>query len=150
MKKAVDEDKILSKIDDLNGYLEELEKIKPSDFEEYEKSIEKKRSCERLLQISVESVIDICNILVSSLKLGIPYDEDALFEKLEEKEIISKEMKDKLKNMKGFRNILVHKYGEVDDEKVFEKLDILGDFDEFKEEILKFLRSLRSKDRKDG
>ena len=92
MRKIIDEKKILSKIDELNRYLEELEKIRPIDFEEYEKSIEKKRSCERLLQISIESVIDACNILVSNLKLGVPYDEDILFRKLKEKAIISKKM----------------------------------------------------------
>ena len=145
MKNAIDEDKVLSKIDELNKYLEELEKIRPLDFDEYRKSIEKKRSCERLLQISVESVIDTCNIIVSNLKLGIPYDEDALFEKLEQNGIISKQMRNKLKDMKGFRNILVHKYGEVDDEKVFENLDRLEDFEQFKEEILNFLRKFENK-----
>ena len=145
MKNAIDEDKVLSKIDELNKYLEELEKIRPLDFDEYRKSIEKKRSCERLLQISVESVIDTCNIIVSNLKLGIPYDEDALFEKLEQNGIISKQMRNKLKDMKGFRNILVHKYGEVDDEKVFENLDRLEDFEQFKEEILNFLKKFGNK-----
>ena len=39
--------------------------------------------------------------------------------------------------MKGFRNILVHKYGVVDDELVFEMLkEKLSDFDMFKQEIL--------------
>ena len=39
--------------------------------------------------------------------------------------------------MKGFRNILVHKYGVVDDELVFEMLkEKLSDFDIFKHEIL--------------
>ena len=145
MKNAIDEDKVLSKIDELNKYLEELEKIRPLDFEEYRKSIEKKRSCERLLQISVESVIDTCSIIVSNLKLGVPYDEDVLFEKLEQKGIISKQMRNKLKDMKGFRNILVHKYGEVNDEKVFENLDELEDFEQFKEEILNFLRKFENK-----
>jgi uncharacterized protein YutE (UPF0331/DUF86 family) len=136
----MDEKKILAKIDELNGYLEELEKIKPNEFKGYESSIEKKRACERLLQVSIESVIDVCNVLVSGLKLGIPDDEDALFAKLEKKKIISKKMLITLGEMKGFRNILVHKYGKVDDELVFENLDKLGDFDKFKDEILSFLR----------
>ena len=40
--------------------------------------------------------------------------------------------------MKGFRNILVHKYGVVDDELVFEMLsEKLGDFELIIKEILK-------------
>lgn len=135
----IDKEKILSKIDELNGYLEELDKIKPSEYEEYKGSIEKKRSCERLFQISIEAVIDACNILLSNLKLGIPPDEDAIFEKLYGKKIISEGMRNILKNMKGFRNILVHKYGDVNDELAFENLSKLEDFVKFKEEILAFI-----------
>ena len=51
-------------------------------------------------------------------------------------------MKNKLINMKGLRNILVHRYGEVEDEIVFENLsENLGDFEKFKEEILKYIKS---------
>jgi len=139
--KLLDKEKLLSKIDELNGYLEELEKIKPVDFEEYESSIEKKRACERLLQIAVETVIDIANVLISNLKLGIPDDEDKMFEKLRKEKIISKNMETTLKEMKGFRNILVHKYAEVNDEMVFETLESINDFSEFVEKIVKFIKN---------
>ncbi len=138
--KKVDENKILSKIDQINSYLEEIEEIKPVDIEEYINSIAKKRAIERLLQISIESVIDICYIIVSGLKLGVPSDEDILFEKLSEKKIISNKLANTLKEMKGLRNILVHKYAHVKDEKVFENLESLEDFNTFKNEILKFLK----------
>lgn len=137
----MDKNRILSKIDELDKYLEELEKIKPNNAEEYKNSISDKRACERLLQISIEAVIDICNILVSGLKLGLPSDEEEMFEKLFNKRIISNKTKNILKNMKGFRNILVHKYGTVDDELVFEMLsERLDDFDKFKDEILKIIK----------
>ncbi len=139
--KKIDKKKILSKIDQIDLHLEEIEKIKPSDYNEYKNSIEKKRACERLLQISIEIIIEIAYIIVSNLKLGVPSDEDVLFEKLREKKIISKEIFTIIKEMKGFRNILVHKYGEVEDEKVFENLDNLEDFEKFKQEILKFLKN---------
>ncbi|MBU0760774.1 MAG: DUF86 domain-containing protein [Nanoarchaeota archaeon] len=136
----IDRGKIYSKIDELNNYLDELEKIKPADFKEYKDSIEKKRACERLLQISIETVIDVGNVLVSNLKLGIPSDEDELFDKLKHKKIISGKMEKILKDMKGFRNILVHKYGEVDDELAFENLDKLGDFEDFVGEVMSFVK----------
>jgi len=49
-------------------------------------------------------------------------------------------MKEKLRLMRGFRNILVHRYAEVDDELVFENLKNIGDFREFKEQIISFLK----------
>jgi|SRR3989344_221718 len=140
--KKVDEEKILSKIDILDSYLEELDEIKINDFEVYVNSIEKKRSIERLFQICIETAIDVCNILVSNLKLGIPSDEDSLFEKLKEKKVISNEMSKILINMKGLRNHLVHKYEDVKDERVFENLEKLEDFEKFKEEVLWFLKNI--------
>jgi len=140
MAKEIDKEKILSKIDQIDSYLEEIGQIRPIDFKEYQDSIEKKRSIERLLQISIEAVIDISYILVSNLKLGIPSDEDILFEELNKKKIISNNIKETLKQMKGLRNILVHKYAKVNDEEVFENLDNLKDFEKFKEEILRFIK----------
>ena len=137
----MDKKRILTKIDELNVYLDELDEIKIRDFDEYAKSKKDKRACERLLQIAIETVLDICNIIVSELKLGLPSDEDDLFKKLENKKIITKKLSIILKEMKGFRNILVHRYGETDDEKVFEILsEKLEDFETFKEEILRFLK----------
>jgi uncharacterized protein YutE (UPF0331/DUF86 family) len=137
---SLDKPRILSKFDEINGYLEELEKIIPQNLEDYVTSVKDKRACERLLQISLEVVIDVCNILISNLKLGLPEDEEAVFEKLVNKKIISNKLKSILNGMKGLRNILVHKYGEVDDELVFEVLsEKLGDFEIFKKEILEFL-----------
>jgi uncharacterized protein YutE (UPF0331/DUF86 family) len=138
----LDKNRILSKIDELDKYLGELEEILPKDFDEYNHSIEKKRACERLLQISIEIIIDILNIITSKLKLGLPSDEEELIQKIYVKGIISKSLKKILTEMKGFRNILVHKYGEVEDEIVYEILsEKLSDFEKFREEILKFLKN---------
>jgi len=142
----MDEKKILAKIDELDSYLEELNNIMPGSLEEYETSIKDKRACERLLQISIEVVLDIGNIILSGLKLGLPSEEDEVFDKLSEKQIISKKGAVVLKEMKSFRNVLVHKYGIVNDELVFENLNRLNDFSDFKEEILKYLKLRQKKE----
>jgi uncharacterized protein YutE (UPF0331/DUF86 family) len=136
----LDKDRILSKIDELDSYLIELEDVMPKNYEEYVNSIEKKRSCERLLHILIECTIDICTLMVKGLRLGLPSTEEDLFEKLGKKGIISREMKEKLKSMRGFRNILVHRYAEVDDELVFENLKNIDDFRRFRKQIISFLK----------
>ena len=138
----MDKERILSKLDELQVYLNELRQIRPKDYLEYVSNIEKKRACERLLQIMIECVIDVCMLLVKELKLGLPGEETDILEKLERKGIITAEMKSVLKRMKGFRNILVHRYGEIDDELVFENLQRLEDFERFKELVLSFLKRL--------
>ncbi len=136
----IDKERILIKIDEMMGYLEELKGIKPNKISRYKGSIEKRRACERLLQITIECVIDICTIIVKDLKLGIPEDETGMFEKIRKKGIISEKTKKNLEDMKGFRNILVHKYGAVHDGIVFENLSRISDFIKFKNEIIGFLK----------
>ncbi|MBU3913533.1 MAG: DUF86 domain-containing protein [Nanoarchaeota archaeon] len=145
----MDEERIMSILKELDRYTEELEVIKPEEIEEYISSIKDRRACERTLQISIESIIDICNIIFSELSLGMPADEDDVVKKLAIRGVISARMKDILSNMKGMRNILVHKYGEIKDEIVFEAIsERLGDFEKFKEEILNFLKSKNKKENK--
>lgn len=138
----VDKDRILAKIDELDSYINEFIQIAPVDFEEYQK-IEKKRSCERLLHLCIECIIDIAKLFVSGLRLGLPSEENDLFDKIQKKGIVSKEMNVALKKMKGFRNILGHEYATIDDELVFSAARTkLEDFRKFKEEVLKALKKL--------
>lgn len=137
----LDKERVLAKIDELEGYLSELEQVKPANPEEYKK-IEKKRSCERLLQLSIECMIDICALTVTGLRLGLPSEEDDLFERLEQAGMISPSMKENLRKMKAFRNIIVHEYGRIDDQIVYELLqNRLDDFETFKREILETIRN---------
>jgi len=137
----VDKERILAKIDRLDRYLHELKDIMPENFETYQK-IEKKRACERLLQVSVESVLDICAQVVIELRLGLPSEEDEIFEKLEQAKIISSATRETLKRMRGFRNILVHEYGHIDDRLVYDVLkNNIDDFNLIRKEIIAALKS---------
>jgi uncharacterized protein YutE (UPF0331/DUF86 family) len=138
---VIDRDRILAKLDELDTSLRELRSVVPPSFDEY-LTVEKRRSCERLLQVSIEAVIDTCALLVTGLRLGLPADEDDLFEKLASRGVISHRIADLLRRMKGMRNILVHEYGRVDNALVFETVEQrLGDFDAFTREVLSFLQS---------
>lgn len=139
----LDKNRILSKLDELDSYLIELEEVMPKNFGQYVDSIMKKRACERLLHVLIECAIDVCALMVKGLRLGLPSGEEDLFEKLEKRKIITKEMKGKLKTMRGLRNILVHRYGEVDDELVFDSLKNIDDFRQFRKEVVSALRKIR-------
>ena len=137
----VDRDRILAKLDELHGYLGELRQIVPESYARYVESVEKRRACERLLQIAIECVIDVCALFVSGLRLGLPAEEDDLIDKLEEAGLISSDMARVLKRMRGFRNILVHEYGRVDNALVFAMATRhLEDFSSFEQEILHALK----------
>jgi len=137
---VLDRERILAKLDELDGYLQELKAIAPGSLQEY-RQIEKKRACERLVQIAVENVIDICHLLVSGLRLGLPGEEDDLFEKLERAGVLPPQTKAIVQQMKGCRNILVHEYGDVDDEILFDTVTTgLADFAAFRREVVEALK----------
>jgi len=56
--------------------------------------------------------------------------------------VLGRGMREKLKAMKGFRNIVVHRYGAIDDRLAFGILcDHIDDFSGFKRDIEKYLSS---------
>lgn len=135
----VDRDRVLIKIDELDGYLRELRSIAPETYEEFLQT-EKKRASERLLQISIDCLIDICGLLLRGKRLGLPADETDIFDKLDEAGILPSPMKDTLRRMKGFRNILVHDYAKIDDRITFDMLrSHLDDFEHIKRSLQKSL-----------
>ncbi len=136
----LDRDRLLAKMDTLDGYLQELRQVLPATFAEYLASIEKRRACERLLQISIECVLDICGLLVTGLRLGLPSDEDDLVEKMRHAQVLSPETASLVKSMKGFHNILVHEYGGIDNAIVFKTSTVrMADFGTFRQDILRFI-----------
>ena len=137
----LDKERIMSKVAELDSFLGELKQVSPATFDQYQ-AVEKKRSCERLLQLCIECIIDVCKMLVSGLKLGLPSDENDLFNKLHAKRIISKEMAKTLREMRGFRNILIHEYAAVDDELVYSYVKTnIKDFEKFKTQIFAAISS---------
>lgn len=135
----VDRDRVLAKLDEMDGYLGELRSILPVNLEAYQ-TVEKRRACERLLQVSVECALDVCHQLVAGRRLGLPGAEDDMLDKLESARLLSPETVGTLRRMKGCRNILVHEYGHVLDELIFETITTrLGDFGDFKREVLQGL-----------
>jgi len=142
---VVDRDRILAKLDQLEGYLEELRQVLPETFGEYQK-VEKKRACERLMQIAIEATIDVCHMFVRAMRLGLQSEEDEVFEKISQAEVVSPQMVATLKRMKGLYNILVREYSRVDDRIVYEQAHKgIQDFARFKEEILAALARIEAK-----
>lgn len=137
----MDKKRILTLVDFIENYTQELEQHLPPHFKVYNQNIEKQRFCERTLQLLIEVCIDVAHLLVKELKLGLPDEEETVFEKLKDREIISEEMYLKLKQMKKFRNVLIHRYTKIDNSLVYlNATENAGDFQTFKQEILAFLR----------
>lgn len=92
------------------------------------------------IEYSIENVWDICSIINSDLSNGIPHDEENILDNLINTGILDKDIGEKLKLMKGFRNIVVHRYGSIDDKLAFQTLqEHLEDFQYFIQQVEEFL-----------
>ena len=77
-------------------------------------------------------MIDICAILINKFKLGVPTNEENILDLLAEK----LDNIENIKEMKKFRNIIVHKYGEINNKLVFQyATEKMEDFNKFIENI---------------
>lgn len=114
----------------------------PESFEEFLDMGLMKDGIYKRIEYAIENVFDICAILNADLKLGIPGEDEDTIIHLVTHGIISSEMHEKLRTMKGFRNLVVHRYGRMNDEIAFSILqENLGDFALFKQAIEEYLNT---------
>ena len=139
---GLDKERITDKMDDLEQCLRELEDYLPAAVDEYLGSGMRRRACERAFQLAFENLLDICNMIISDEGLGIPIDSKYSISKLCQFDVIPESLASRLEELTGFRNLLVHQYGRVDDSVAYTSLrDESRDFYEFLEEIEKFITS---------
>ncbi len=118
----MDKERIFEKMDELEKYLRELEEYLPEEEDEYLKNGLKKRACERAFQLASENLLDICNLIISEKGFGIPVDSKDSIRKLAENGVIPGSLSTRLEELVGFRNLLVHQYGRIDDLRAYSYL----------------------------
>ena len=135
-----DRNRILVKLDEMDRYLRELGEILPEE-DEYHRDLIKRRACEKTIELAIESLMDVAALIVSSERFGLPSDEESIIDLLVENKVITPDMGEKIKDMKGFRNILVHKYGRLDDRLVYRFLtEDIDDFTRFRDQVNRYLK----------
>jgi uncharacterized protein YutE (UPF0331/DUF86 family) len=93
-------------------------------------------------EFAIENVIDICAIINSDLGLEMPDSDESIVVSLTRVGILTEDMADKIKRMRGFRNIVVHRYGKIDDRVAYAILTAnIDDFYRFIDSIEEFLKS---------
>ncbi|HIP27139.1 MAG TPA: DUF86 domain-containing protein [Flavobacteriaceae bacterium] len=88
---------------------------------------------------SIQVVIDIACKLSSQYNLGNPKNYRACIELLQQHKYLSPDLSKKVIGMVGLRNLLVHEYIEIDEEKLYNFLNFLDDFIDFGMEMKEHL-----------
>jgi len=84
------------------------------------------------LQVAIETALDLGSHVISSEGYEPPSSYADIFRVLGDEGVVSEDLALRLMAMAKFRNVLVHQYAEVDDERVLRILkERTGDLDEF-------------------
>ncbi|MBU0985758.1 MAG: DUF86 domain-containing protein [Proteobacteria bacterium] len=137
----VNHDVIMKKLSKLKEYVNELRQAKDITWEKYQKDIRTRAFVERYIHIAIQTVFDIANHIISYQEWREPETYRETFSILASHGVLPDEKVADYQNMASFRNMLVHHYESVENELVFGIFKKrLGDFDLFREYILKYLR----------
>ena len=100
------------KLAQIETYVAELRRLaRPDDLGH---DVREERFIEHTLQLAIQAALDVASHIVSDERLGEPRTNRDLFDLLERRGHISPELSAPLRNMAGFRNVLVHGYDTVD------------------------------------
>ncbi|MCK5057697.1 MAG: DUF86 domain-containing protein [Candidatus Aminicenantes bacterium] len=134
-------EKLKNRINEIKENSEKIKKyssIPDSEFWQDERNV---LAIKHLLLQSIEACGSICSHVLAKKFFKSPSSFSDCFENLYNSKIIDKELSNKLRQMARFRNILVHRYWEIDDSKILEySRNNLQDFDLFLEAILSYLK----------
>ncbi|MEA3342737.1 MAG: DUF86 domain-containing protein [archaeon] len=138
--KSVDKDLVEAKFDIIERnlkFLKEFENMDESSFMRNFRDIQASKYS--LLEIT-EACIDIANHIIASEGYRRAETYSDMFDILLEERVINKKPADRLTEMAGFRNLLVHRYGEIDDKHVLEIIQKdMKDVKMFMKGVSKFL-----------
>ena len=145
-KKLLRSEEIERCLSDIIDSVEIVEKNVPDKLSDFIGFGLKKDGIYKKIEFAIENIIDICNILNSDLRLGVPDIEDDIFDNLEKEKIFSKKAINLIRGLRSFRNILVHKYGKIEDKKAFDNIkEGFEDFEFVIKEIEDFLKNHKKK-----
>ena len=132
-----DPDLLAKKLAFIETCVKELRRLgKPEDVES---DLKEERFITHTLQIAIQAALDAASHIVSDQRLGEPHTNRELFELLSKNDWISAERAMTMRDIAGFRNVVVHGYQDLD-------LRILKDIvDNHLQDLLDFTAEIRAK-----
>lgn len=107
-----DRDLVEKKLAQIETYVADLRRLaRPA---EIDRDIREQRFVEHTLQLAIQASLDVASHIVADERLGEPSTNRELFDLLMRRRYVSETLAATLRNMAGFRNILVHGYDTVD------------------------------------
>ncbi|WP_017662191.1 type VII toxin-antitoxin system HepT family RNase toxin [Baaleninema simplex] len=132
---------VLNKLNYMDNYLNELEKVRSISLDEYLNSTLYQRSIERLIQLIVQVGIDLNFYILKCLRRPLPETSNESVLGLVELNIIEPSLARNLQESIKLRNLLVHLYEEIDPITVHRSIsNIFEDYPKYQKSILVYLQ----------
>lgn len=107
--------------------------------EDIERDVREERFAAHTLQIAIQAALDVASHIVSDQRLGEPESNRELFQKLADSGWVAPQLIAPMRDMAGFRNVVVHGYQRVNPAAVREVVQNHLD------DLLNFGASIRAK-----
>ena len=134
--------RLFTEMDESLRKLRSLSKLTEDEFLGHYEKID---TCKYNFIVAIEAIIDICNRIISKRKLGFPQDYSDVIKLMSQQGVLEKDLVGRLVEMVKFRNMLVHLYWKIENDRLYQYLkETLGDFEAFKEAIRKYLKKSSS------
>ncbi len=131
----IDADLVAKKLAMIETYVRELDELARPDALRID--VREERFVEHTLQIAIQAALDVASHIVSDRRLGEPRTNRELFSLLVRGGVLPEDLAERLGAMAGFRNVLVHGYGDLD-------LAVVEDIVENRTgDLLDFVREIR-------
>ncbi len=132
---TVDKDRVTTYISEIKTSLNTLKDYKNLDKKAFLASPVAIRDTKYCFIIAAQAAIDLCYHLTAKIVRKAPADYSNCFDLLFETDYFKEETLKKMAVMAKFRNLLVHHYIKVDDDRVYEKLNEISCFEDFIDEL---------------
>ncbi len=137
----IDEEIIEVKIDIILTNLRYLDTVRKERKNDFIDSFEKIQATKHSLQESIEASLDIANHIISEKRWDRAETYAEMFKRLYDHQIVDQKLMNSLSDMARFRNLLVHRYGIVDTERLWLIIqENLEDFEFFIKKIQLFIQ----------
>nr|WP_233340524.1 DUF86 domain-containing protein [Haloprofundus sp. MHR1] len=137
----VDADIVVDKLQHINEYTNDLKQMRGMSKTEYVEGIIVQRAVERTFMHLIQSCIDLAQHIRASEGLSPSGTSKKEIESLGSANIISPEVQEQMEEAVGFRNILAHRYGDVNHDVVYAVLhNDLHWFEQFQQEIAQWFQ----------
>lgn len=132
----VDEEIVVSRLEHVEEYTSDLREMRGMSKEEYVDDVVVQRAVERTFMNLIQACIDLAQHVRSAESLSPSGTSKEEIAALGNASVITEETQAKLEEAVGFRNLLAHRYGDVDHDVVYQVLhEDLHWFERFQREV---------------